>query len=95
MAKSLLRTLDSGMTKVVLLVGRFHGDFAQGTIAQLHGDRPLLKVLYVSAINEDARTLQPEDVDRADLVVYTGGASRGKEPINPIDVMPENETSND
>jgi len=93
MAKSVLRALDSGMTKVVLLVGRFHGDFDDGTIAQLHNDRPFLRVLYVSAISEDADELLGDDIDRADLVVYTGGVSTAEEPINPVDVMPENSTS--
>ena len=93
MAKSVLRTLDAGMTKVVLLIGRFHGDFALGTIAQLRSDRPLLKILYVSTVSQNARTLEPEDVDRADLVVYTGGVSMAKDPINPVDVMPEDESS--
>jgi uncharacterized iron-regulated protein len=92
MALSVLRALDAGMTKVVLLVGRFHGDFARGTVAQLRHDRPLLKILYVTTISEDVRALQPDDQDRADLVVYTGGVSTAKEPVDPVDTVPE-ETS--
>lgn len=87
MAKSVLRALGD-VEKVVLLVGRFHGDFAGGTVEQLHTQDPFVKVLYVSTIDEDERTLRAEDRDRADLVVYTGGVSTAPEEIDPIDDMP-------
>lgn len=91
MAVSVLRALDAGMTKAVLIVGRFHGDFARGTVAQLRTARPLLDILYISILSEDVRVLQDEDRDRADLIVYTGGVSTAREPIDPIDDLPEEE----
>ena len=78
MALSLLRALDKGMTKAVLLVGRFHGDFKRGLIAQLRKEDPFLHILYVSSINVDARTLLDQDEGRADIVVYTGGVANGE-----------------
>lgn len=87
MATSVLRALGT-VDKVVLLVGRFHGDFAGGTIEQLHAKNAFVKVLYVSTIDLDERTLRPEDQDRADLVVYTGGVSTAADEIDPIDDMP-------
>ena len=90
MADSTLQALD-GATKVILIVGRFHGDFGGGTIEELHRHAPFLDVCYVSTINEDARTLLEDDEDRADLVVYTGGVPRGSEPIDPVDDRPVDE----
>lgn len=87
MADSTLRALRHA-DKVVLLVGRFHGDFAGGTVEQINRHDVLARVLYVSTINEDARRLRPEDVGRADLVVYTGGVARGEDPIDPTDDEP-------
>ena len=78
---------DAG--KVILLVGRFHGDFAGGTIEVIHDRNPLVDVFYASTINEDRRALQEADRDRADLVIYTGGAPRGSDPIDPMDDTPE------
>jgi len=87
MADSTLRALRHA-DKVVLLIGRFHGDFAGGTVEQIQKHNALARVLYVSTINENARRLRPEDVGRADLVVYTGGVATGDDPIDPIDDAP-------
>ncbi len=91
MATSVLRALE-GMDKVVLLVGRFHGDFAGGTVQQIHSKNAFVKVLYVSTIDLDEQSLRKEDRDRADLVVYTGGVSTDADDIDPIDDMPIEQT---
>ncbi len=87
MADSTLQALRHA-DKVVLVIGRFHGDFAGGTVEQIQKHNALARVLYVSTINENARRLRPEDVGRADMVVYTGGVATGEGPIDPIDDTP-------
>ena len=91
MADSTLQALHDA-EKVVLLVGRFHGDFAGGTVEEIRRRSTLVRVLYVTIINEDARRLRPEDLGRAEFVVYTGGVVRGEDPIDPTDdePLPEN-----
>ena len=59
---------------MVHLVGRFHGDFEGGTIRELRRLRPGVRTLVVSCVSEgEGRRLEDEDVERADVVVYTGG----------------------
>ena len=91
MADSTLQALHDA-EKVVLLVGRFHGDFAGGTVEEIRRRSTLVRVLYVTIINEDARRLRPEDLGRAEFVVYTGGVVRGEDPIDPTDDEPLPET---
>ena len=74
--------------KVVLIIGRFHGDFGDGTVQELKSRSLFSTVFYASTINEDERTLRPEDRDRADLVIYTGGVPSDPDPIDPDDDLP-------
>ncbi|MEE2895735.1 MAG: ChaN family lipoprotein [Planctomycetota bacterium] len=75
MAASIASALDRGdVDRVVHLVGRFHGDFEGGTIRELRRLRPGVRTLVVSCVSEgEGRRLEDEDVERADVVVYTGG----------------------
>lgn len=72
MARSIADALGRGRAKVVHLAGRFHSDFDGGTVQFLRRYRPGVRVLVVSLVPADAAELRPEDVGRADVVIYTG-----------------------
>ena len=75
MACSVLQALDAGGDPVVLVVGRFHGDFGGGTINRILEERPEVDLRYVVTIGGPPGRLRLEDADRADHVVYTGKPS--------------------
>lgn len=76
MGESVARTLNAGRRPVVLVVGRFHGDWRGGTVQAIERLRPGSRVMVVSFVDAWSRELRMEDAGRADAVVYVGpGAS--------------------
>ncbi len=75
MARSMVRALDAGADKVVLLIGQFHSDFNGGAVQQFRYQRPDVPVLVISLQPMTETTLRDEDQDRAGLVIYTGGGA--------------------
>jgi len=71
MAGSIAQGLDSGLSRVIHLVGQFHTDFDGGTVQYLLDRKPDLKILTISLQNASARELRPSDKKRADVVIYT------------------------
>ena len=71
MAGSIAQGLDSGLARVIHLVGQFHTDFDGGTVQYLLDRKPDLKILTISLQNASARELQSADSKRADVVIYT------------------------
>jgi uncharacterized iron-regulated protein len=71
MAGSIAQGLDSGLTRVIHLVGQFHIDFDGGTVQYLLDLKPDLKILTISLQRAPARELLPRDKKRADVVIYT------------------------
>ena len=72
MADSVLEASRRGYGPVVLVIGRFHGDFGGGTIRRILDGRPEAEVRYLVTIGDEAGPLLLEDADRGDYVVYTG-----------------------
>lgn len=72
MADSIVTTLRQGHRPVVLVIGRFHSDFDGGTIQLLRRAEPDVQVRTLSVVAREAESIDPEDVDRADFVVYVG-----------------------
>jgi uncharacterized iron-regulated protein len=71
MADSVCRALEGDGAPVLLVVGRFHGDFGGGTISRIEGMRPGVDVRYVVMVGSPSGPLRPEDLGRGDFVVYT------------------------
>ena len=71
MADSVSNALERGGEPVLLVVGRFHGDFGGGTIARIEGMRPGVDVRYVVMVGSPSGPLRTEDRGRADFVIYT------------------------
>ena len=71
MAGSIAEALDGDLSRVIHIVGQFHTDFDGGTVQYLLDQKPDLKILTVSLQKACARSLRPEDKDRADVVIYT------------------------
>ena len=58
--------------KVMLFVGEFHMAHEGGLVRRVKAKNPALKVATVSIVRaEYLDTFNPDDVDRADLVIYT------------------------
>ncbi len=74
MADSIASTLRGGNSPVVLVVGRFHADFEGGTIQLLRRAEPDVRVRTLSMVDRDGDAIDPEDVGRADFVVYVGAS---------------------
>lgn len=72
MAASIARAKRAGATKVVHLVGQFHSDFNGGLVQQLRGRLPRAKILVISMQQDEVQSLRDEDINRADIVIYTG-----------------------
>lgn len=87
MAESIARALRTGSRKVVHIVGQFHSDFEGGTVAELRQRKPGVRILTISMQREDALTLRPADVNRADIIVYTG--KRPPDPEKAVEESPE------
>ena len=75
MAQSVVRAVEAGGDPVVLVVGRFHGDFGGGTINRILQERPAIDLRYIVTIGGPPGRLRLEDADRADHVLYTGKPS--------------------
>lgn len=76
MAESVARGLERGRP-VLLVVGRFHVDHDGGLAQALRAQRPGIRVLTVSFVDQDAPEgggLHPKDARRGDFVVYVGPA---------------------
>jgi len=71
MADSVCRALERGGDPVLLVVGRFHGDFAGGTVARIADSRPDCVLRYLVMVGAPAAPLQDDDLGRADFVIYT------------------------
>ena len=79
MAESVSRGLDRGKP-VLLVVGRFHVDHDGGLVQALRAQRPGVRVLTVSFVDERAPEgggVAPKDAGRADFVVYVGPSGGG------------------
>lgn len=74
MADSIVSALRAGNQPVVLVVGRFHSDFDGGTIQLLRRAEPGVTVRTLSVVARDGEEIDPEDVGRADFVVYVGAS---------------------
>jgi len=72
MAESIARALDAGGSPVLHVVGRFHIDFAGGTVEALRQLRPGARIVTIAFVPENAASLRDEDRDRADFVFYPG-----------------------
>jgi len=72
MGESVVRGLEGGARPMVQVVGRFHSDFRGGLAQAIEKMRPGVRVLVVSVVDEDAKTLRDEDRGRGDFVVYVG-----------------------
>lgn len=70
MARSIAEAKNSGATKVVQLVGRFHSDFNGGTIQEIQYRIPFARILIISGVQSDSREFNESDRGRADLVFY-------------------------
>ena len=75
MACSVMREVQNGGRPVVLVVGRFHGDFKGGTITRILEQDPGIDLRYVVTLGSAPGGLRLEDADRADHVLYTGKPS--------------------
>ncbi|MAB28139.1 MAG: hypothetical protein CMJ53_02480 [Planctomycetaceae bacterium] len=71
MADSVCDALERDGAPVLLVVGRFHGDFDGGTVARIEGMRPGIDVRYVVMVGSPSGPLRPEDRGRGDFVIYT------------------------
>lgn len=74
MADSVVSALREGNQPVVLVVGRFHADFDGGTIQLIRRAEPEVQIRTLSVVAKEGETIDPEDVGRADFVVYVGAA---------------------
>lgn len=72
MADSVVHGLDEGSAPVVHVVGRFHSDFRGGTWQAVSHMRPQARIVTISVVPRAGITLDEEDRDRADFVVYVG-----------------------
>ena len=74
MAASVVEAIGrNDVDRVVLLIGRFHSDLEGGTIVELRKRRPESRILVLSCVGRTGSVdgLDPEDLDRGDVVVYT------------------------
>jgi uncharacterized iron-regulated protein len=71
MADSVSKALADGGDPVLLVVGRFHGDFAGGTVARIAESHPDVKIRYVVMVGSPSGPLKKEDQGRGDFVIYT------------------------
>lgn len=80
MARSIAQALASrgnDAAKVIHVVGRFHSDFEGGTVLELVRAAPFARILVISMVATESRSLATDDEGRADIVVYTGLAADG------------------
>ena len=71
MADSVTNALAGNADPVLLVVGRFHGDFEGGTIARIAASNPEADIRYVVMVGSPSGPLRDEDQGRGDFVIYT------------------------
>ncbi|MGI9012640.1 MAG: ChaN family lipoprotein [Phycisphaerales bacterium] len=78
MADSIARALaEPGISRVIHLVGHFHSDFDGGTVLELRANPRVtqaLRIVTVCMLGREGDALDPEDVGRADIVIYSDSA---------------------
>jgi len=79
MADSVVRARPTQQRKVLLCIGQFHTDFEGGTVQQIRARNPSLRVLTISMRPDNATELRADDEHRADIIIYTGKASKADE----------------
>lgn len=72
MADSIARAMERGAKRVILLAGGFHIEAEGGTVLELRARRPKTRILTITMIRAEARSLRQEDQNLADIVIYTG-----------------------
>ena len=70
MARTVSEALNSGVPKVVHLLGRFHSDFEGGTIMEFAERNPEAKVFTISAIESSSSEVDPDDLNRGDILIH-------------------------
>ncbi len=86
MAGSIATAFDrEDVERILHLAGRFHIDLEGGTVRELRRLRPEASIMTVSCVRAglDADVLSDDDVDRADIVIYTPIASDRVTPSAP------------
>lgn len=71
-AEAMGTTSNRKSRPVVLIVGEFHIAHSGGLVQALRSLRPNAKILTISNVPENAKTLRSEDTGRANYVVYIG-----------------------
>ena len=71
MADSVTNALIEKGDPVLLVVGRFHGDFGGGTVARIAASNPGVDIRYVVMVGSPSGPLQDTDQGRGDFVIYT------------------------
>ncbi len=79
MADSIDRALDHS-NPVVHVIGRFHSDFEGGTFQLLRQHRPRARIITLSFIDREPGPLDPEDLGRADFVIYSAKPPEEPDP---------------
>jgi uncharacterized iron-regulated protein len=80
MADAIDRAMKNGAARVVHIVGQFHSDREGGLVQEVRRLRPEARLLVISLVPNDERSLRPEDRGRADLIIHTGAPSGGHHP---------------
>ena len=80
MADSVSGALERDGDPVLLVVGRFHGDFAGGTVARIAASNPDIEIRYLVMVGSPSGPMRSEDRDRADFVVYTDARRANDSP---------------
>ncbi|MDG2021604.1 MAG: ChaN family lipoprotein [Phycisphaerales bacterium] len=78
MARSITMAMDDPqIERVIHFIGRFHSDLEGGTIGEIRRLRPETDLLVISCVRRDGviNALDPEDLGRGDVVVYTPGST--------------------
>lgn len=74
MARSVTMAMqDPEIDRVIHFIGRFHSDLEGGTIGEIRRLRPETDLLVISCVrrSDAMNALDPEDIGRGDVVVYT------------------------
>ena len=82
MSESIHRALDDA-NPVVHVIGRFHSDFEGGTVQLLREHRPRVKIVTLSFIDREPGPIDPEDLGRADFVIYTASPPEPEDSAEP------------
>ena len=72
MSGTVVRVLAQGYSPVVLVIGRFHVDKDGGTVQLFQRAAADASFIVVSVVDKAGETLEDDDLDRADFVLYVG-----------------------